>query len=332
MAKRLRGRYGYLADEPFRVTLHPERLDEPLHWKKPQRVFVVSMGDLFHDDVPAEFVEDVFEVMSQCRQHCFLVLTKRPQNIQAKLYEQIGTSPRLLGGGDFLPNVWVGVTAENQAAADERIPVLLQVPAAKRFVSCEPLLGPVDLGLNSETCDCCPRVSSRWVRLHGMVRADFGVLNPKAVALRGVYRAQSNRHGALAVETPGGPLGIKPAEFEALPSLDWVICGGETGPGARPLHPDWARSLRDQCKAAGVRFFFKSHGDWEPVTPLHGRRDEAAEDERGALEAVDSSGHIWRDGEGQPSDPQTWLMEKVGKKAAGRLLDGREWNESPEVA
>jgi len=252
MATRLRGRYGYPADEPFRVTLHPERLEEPLRWKKPQRVFVVSMGDLFHDDVPTKFVEDVFEVMSQCPQHTFLVLTKRPQDIQAKLYEQIGTSARLLGCGDFLPNVWLGVTAENQAAADERIPLLLQTPAAKRFVSCEPLLGSVDLT---------------------RITMNVGTVG----------------HGTIGI-----------VDLLAFRVLDFVICGGETGPGARPMHPDWARKLRDDCQAAKVPYFFKQWG---------------------------TGGGL---GSGLPGHPLHDAGFHPGQKGGGRLLDGREWNEAPE--
>jgi protein gp37 len=141
MSRRLAGRCGYPKDNPFAVTPHPNRLDEPRHWKKPSLIFVCSMGDLFHDDVPAEFVTDVFQVMSDCSQHTFMLLTKRPENILEKVYGHVG----LLGGGDYLQNVWYGVTAENQAAADARIPLLLDVPAEKRFVSCEPLLGPLNL-------------------------------------------------------------------------------------------------------------------------------------------------------------------------------------------
>jgi protein gp37 len=152
MATRLKGRYGYPADEPFRVTLHPERIEEPLHIKKPSRIFVCSMGDIFHDDVPTRFIDDVLEIIGACPQHTFMMLTKRPENIERKLYEQEYDNPlREFGGGDFLPNLWIGVTVENQARANERIPWLLCAegkpwfPAALKFVSCEPLLGPIDL-------------------------------------------------------------------------------------------------------------------------------------------------------------------------------------------
>ena len=226
MANRLRGRCGYPADDPFRVTLHPEKLEEPLKWKKPRRVFVCSMGDLFHEQVPDEYIAKVWEVMSNASQHTFLVLTKRPQRMKdflARLgwyiHDRDGYPMEAVldeGGKYTLKNVWLGVTAENQQRADERIPILLQIPAAVRFVSIEPMLGPV----------------------------------------------------------------VIPEEWP-----DWVICGGETGPGARPIHPDWVRSLRDQCQVAGTPFFFKSWGEW--------------------------------------------AEHKVGKKKAGRLLDGRTWDEIP---
>ncbi len=210
-AKRLAGRYGYPKDDPFQVTVHHERFEEPLHWKKPSRIFVCSMGDLFHNEVPSQFVEDTFEVMSQCSQHTFVVLTKRPQNIQAKLYEQIGTSARLLGGGDFLPNVWFGVTAENEARADERIPLLLRIPAVVRFVSLEPMLGPVTF---------------RWAQWCAV---------------------RDHNH------------------LDGLRMLDWVICGGETGPDVRWMDLEWARRIRDECREVGVPFFFKKAGGGRPT-------------------------------------------------------------------
>jgi protein gp37 len=221
MAKRLAGRYGYPAVDPFAVTLHPERLDEPLHWKKPSRVFVCSMGDLFHADVPLEYMACVWDTMFDAPQHTYMILTKRPERL-LEFTCWMGEHGRRIDYG----HVMLGVTAENQAAADARIPLLLAIPAAKRFVSCEPLLGSVDL---SRT--------------------------PMQVGFMGL-----------------GTMGL----VDTLASgIHWVIAGGETGPGARAMRPDWARSLRDQCQAAGVPFFFKSWGTAygipkERVTLLHG--------------------------------------------------------------
>lgn len=218
MANRLKGRCGYDARNPFRVTLHFKRLMKPLEWREPRRVFVCSMGDMFHDQVPFGFIAKLFATFLLCQRHTFQVLTKRPHRMREffdwlrtpagrdKWLKAIVSPP----DGDHeewtrrwpLPNVWLGVTAENQARADERIPLLLQTPAAVRFVSVEPMLGPVDM--------------------------DFGI-----------------------------PPGAK--------NVDWVICGAETGPGARPMYPDWAIDLRGQCNVAGVPFFFKK---WSKGTDL----------------------------------------------------------------
>ena len=135
MSKRLAGRFGYPEDDPFRVTLHPPRLEDPYKWKKPYRVFVCSMGDLFHEDLPVVNLNRIFSVMDDNQQHTFLVLTKRPQQMDL-FFHACRNVP---------PNVWLGVSVENQRIADERIPILLQIPAKVRFVSIEPMLGPVDL-------------------------------------------------------------------------------------------------------------------------------------------------------------------------------------------
>lgn len=174
-----------------------------------------------------------------------------------------------------LPNVWLGVSAERQKEADERIPHLLQTPAAVRFVSCEPLLGPIDLSARP-----------------------------------------------FVVETP------------AASKLDWVIAGGESGPKARPMHPDWARSIRDQCRAAGVAYFFKQWGEWKPYRPLPGG-DLGGDVRAGRVRIVHPSGRsdveISNATGGRNTEVGSRYMIRVGKKAAGRLLDGREWNEFPKT-
>ena len=139
MSKRLAGRFGYPADDPFRVTLHPDRLEQPLHWRKPRRVFVCSMGDLFHKDVPLYFQVNVWRTMADSLHHTFQVLTKRADLMQHRLQPLSQTF-------GVLPNVWLGVTVENQETADERAHVLAQIAASVRFLSLEPLLGPIDLG------------------------------------------------------------------------------------------------------------------------------------------------------------------------------------------
>jgi protein gp37 len=285
--------------DDFRVMLHPARLEEPFHWRKPRRIFVCSMGDLFHGDVPPAFILSVLSVISLSPRHTFMVLTKRPDRmclflsafggnknardkISDKAFDLWGEEADCqaanaiegcLGEGFNvgwpMRNLWLGVSAEDQAAADERIPLLLATPAAVRFVSVEPMLGPVDL-------DGDPYNGPGWIRgwrvelKHGSTCDGF----------------------CISGECP------VPVQVQN-PYLDWVICGGESGPGARPMHPVWARSLRDQCQAAGVPYFFKQWGEW-------GYHQGAAH--------TDSM------------DPF-----RVGKKKAGRILDGRTWDEIPEV-
>ena len=246
------------------MRLWEKALDQPLRWKKPRRIFVNSMSDLFHESLPDEWIDRVFGVMALCPQHRFQVLTKRAERMRRYLEIRPGNdlgarwayaAAKTLGPGKDigpcpgfpLPNVWLGVSVEDQER-DGRIRELLAPPAAVRWVSLEPLLGPVDL----------------------------------AVPL-------------------GGVCGVR---------LDWVVLGGESGGrDARPMNPDWARSVRDQCVCAGVPFFFKQWGGWLP-------RDQLA----------------WRDPtERYDGCEYTASHVRVGKKAAGRLLDGVTWDEYPTV-
>lgn len=221
MANRLRGRYGYPSDDPFRVTFHKSRLYDPLLWRKGRSVFVCSMGDLFHEDVQFDWIEQVFERMRENHLHTYMLLTKRP----ARVAEYWEWRKNVWLGGQLTSrwpeHVWLGVTAENQQRADERIPIMFQVPAAVRFVSIEPMLSDVDL----RVAPC----------------------------------RQCNHQGdVLHWPCPS----CKGRRFEYP---DWVICGGETGPGARPMHTDWARSLRDQCVGASTPFFFKNMSGKQPI-------------------------------------------------------------------
>jgi protein gp37 len=201
----------------FGVTIHSDAVTQPLHWRAPRRVFVNSMSDLFHARVPREFLIRVWDVMSRTPQHTYQILTKRPDRMARVLRELPAGLWQLP-----LPNVWLGTSVENQKYADLRIPALLDTPAAVRFLSCEPLLGPVDL-------------------------------------------AQS-----LALWQPGDDQPWKGDRLPARDILHWVIVGGESGPGARPMRPDWARALRDECLAAGVPYFFKQ---WGGRTPKAGGRE-----------------------------------------------------------
>lgn len=233
------------------ITVVDHLLDQPLRWRKPRRIFVNSMSDLFHETVPDDVIHAVFSVMAQATQHTFQILTKRPERMRdvLTLWDRIGITGNYFHGHP-LPNVWLGVSVEDQATADERIPLLLQTPAAVRWISAEPLIGPIDF-------------SGMWVPHQN------------------------------------------PAMHEnMLEALDWVVVGGESGKGARPMQLDWARTLRDQCQSAGVPFFFKQWGEFGP--------------------------NWFCDGDGKYDGGPIW-MDRMGKKAAGRLLDGREWNEYPVV-
>ena len=260
-----------------KIAVDENALMKPLSWRKPRRIFVNSMSDLFHESIPDKTINRVFTVMALAKQHAFLVLTKRPKRMQSYMQDfKIGWyTPGTNKPAPYLANVWLGVSVEDQATASERIPLLLDTPAAVRFISAEPLLGPVDIG--------------RFLR-RGLDR--------KAAGLEDHPFAAAFLQQALYEGTAWAP---------TRPRLDWVICGGESGRDARPMHPDWARGLRDQCRAAGVAFFFKQWGEWAPID----RRNP------------------W------PDPPKTAIRidhpERVGKRAAGRMLDGREWNEMPEV-
>lgn len=246
----------------------------PLKWSEPRTIFTCSWSDFFIEEADP-WRDEAFAIMALTPQHTYQVLTKRPDRMLEYFAEsafpwlrladedQWSKTPELSRsvtrwaagyGGEVLDNVWLGVSVEDQNTADERIPLLLKTPAAKRFLSVEPLLGPVHL--------------SRTVPVYALP-------DPKA--------------------------GYK------LRDLDWLIAGGESGPDARPTHPDWIRSIRDQCQAANVPFHFKQWGEWAPssITRNFTREFE-----------------LFEDGS---------LMYKVGKKQAGRLLDGREHNEMPDT-
>jgi protein gp37 len=189
-AERFRGVPGHPYEQGFALTLRPERIDQPLLWKKPRLIFVNSMSDLFHEDVPTEFIGRVFDVMKEASQHTFQLLTKR--------------SERLAELAPLLPwpdNLWMGVSVENQRWTS-RMDDLRRVPAAIRFLSCEPLLGPLKLDLED---------------------------------------------------------------------IHWVIVGGESGHRARPMDPEWARSIRTQCQDANVPFFFKQWGAYDEACIRRGK-------------------------------------------------------------
>ena len=277
------------------VRLHEPALLQPLSWSKPRRIFWNAHGDTFHEAVPDEWIDRIFAVAALTPQHTHMILTKRSKrmreyftkvrvcdgvcdsmsivwDVAQNMAIEHGLLDRYQPTIRVLPNVWLGVSVEDQTRADERIPDLLATPAAVRFLSCEPLLGPVDL------TDLTIRVRP-GEEPSGLAGLD---------ALTGVHWDAED----TIVGIYGNP----------DPRIDWVIAGGESGPHhARPMHPDWARSLRDQCAAAGVPFHFKQWGEWR-----------IADCELGAAPKV--------------RDRDFW---RVGKKRAGRLLDGVEHNGMP---
>lgn len=272
-AERFRGTTGHYFENGFDVQLRPDKLDAPRHWKKPRKVFVNSMSDLFHDDVPEDYIAQVWTVMAATPQHTYQILTKRHARMRSVVrriaWRTATTEERQrgvrgsvayvqpnedlndhLGAPRVLPNVWLGVSTENQRWADIRITALLETPTAIRWISAEPLLGPIDL--------------------------------------------------------------------LAYTDLDWVVVGGESGPGARPMHPHWARALRDQCAFFDIPFLFKQWGAWAPngarglVLSTSNRRECLVGP------ALDDLGH-------------REIVERVGKGRAGRELDGATWDQYPAV-
>ena len=235
MANRLKamGVKGY--ENGFAVTLHPEKLREPLERKKPTMYFV-SMGDLFHEDVPFSFIKEVFLMMGYANQHTYQILTKRPERMREFILWFMDKIPAIEGEKrrfekkrrfeNWSNNIWLGATAENQEQADKRISILLDTPAALRFVSIEPMLSHIDLTkyLVRYRCYSCGQES-----------------------LESPDKCPSCGHSELGDKY-----------FSS--AVDWVIVGGETGAGARPLQYEWVKDIQEQCKAANVPFFFKKWG------------------------------------------------------------------------
>lgn len=286
-----------------RVNLLADRLYLPLKWRRPRRIFVNAQSDLFHDEVPTDFIAKVFAIMALAPQHTFQVLTKRHARMRSLLgadYFRTEVRGHAAWWDDHLtlklppphwplPNVWLGVSTENQQWADIRIPALLDTPAAVRFISAEPLLGRINL------------------------RREWG-------------------HG---------------------PGIDWIIVGGESGPGARPMHPDWARALRDQRSVVGAAFLFKQWGEWGPAPwKIERQPDEFTLDYKARAESLGAThaftGGMYQDDSGawvehvMEMSHKPWSVERApeapqhaegirrwGKKNAGRELDGRTWDEFP---
>lgn len=279
-----------------RVRTSEHYWSEPLRWNREAaaagrraRVFCASLADVFEikTDQPEidEWREELFSLIDQTPHLDWLLLTKRPANAGGCLsphWLKLSKTPRRRYYKLVLPpNLWIGTSVENQEQADKRIPELLKIPAAVRFLSIEPLLGPVDI-------------------------------NP-VIGIREIGGVDRYEH-----EYAGWTSGI-----------DWVIVGGESGPNAKPMHPIWVRDLRDQCQKVGVPFFFKQWGEWVPFD----KTEHEAWTWTRASEDVDRWSWLWVNGfEGAAYRKDlTTTMIKIGKKEAGRLLDGEEWSQFPEV-
>lgn len=284
----------------------PRRHTAASTWKQPRRwnskaaklgiryrVFCASLADVFDNEVPAEWRADLFQLIRETPHLDWLLVTKR-----------IGNAPKMAeAAGGFPSNVWLGATIVNQAEADRDIPKLLAVQGPRfRFLSMEPLLGPVSL---EEAWHGESALSSECWGQCGWCKAGHPPL----------YNCQRGRQeGGHWFDHPTGRSG-----------LDWIIVGGESGPKARPMHPDWARSLRDQCEAAGVPFLFKQWGEYaaSDLCSLNCTGNRA--------QVFDNTAAIWR---AAPADGG-WIgdqaMCRVGKKTAGRLLDGVQHDGVPTV-
>lgn len=278
-----------------------------------QRVFCASLADVFDNEVPVLWRADLLALINETPNLDWLLLTKRIGNAERLLREalvELGNGTDALVGGGLPPNVWLGATIVNQTEADRDIPKLLAVPAARRFLSMEPLLGPVDL---TQVDDGAAH--------RDVPREEWGTVDdedsPPGLWWNVLTGQRTIMHGGATGDW---------SRTDA--KVDWVIVGGESGPGARPMHPDWVRSLRDQCQAAGVPFLFKQWGEWRD--PLEDEEFSTAMGRAQKTPAfiVAPTGTVHCFENDQTRDGGTAML-RIGKKAAGRLLDGRTWDEVP---
>lgn len=339
------------------IFLDEKTLLQPLRWKRPRTIFVCSMTDLFGEFVADAMIDRVFAIMALCTQHTFIVLTKRSTRMRTHL--AAGAKERVIFALDIiraqtraridaakprrmvatvddiiahdahatqlnlqegfapwpLRNVWLGVSAEDQRNADARIPDLLDTPATIRLLSAEPLLAPIDL-------------TSAWIRPQRGCAGTHSHNGVRGMTIHGVrHEIDPHRPHHHHDEFCG-------------PRLDWIIAGGESGPNARPMHPDWARRLRDQCEDASLPFFFKQWGAWiEHDHHIDGPNVRTIETDTPEAEEelarcrnpgwITASGQFIADVRQLPKDVPARLMDRVGKRAAGRILDGRTHDERP---
>ena len=338
------------------VRFNEQWLDQPLRWDKARMIFAVAHGDLFYEKVPFEWIDRVFAVMALTPRHTYQVLTKRPDRLREYLSDPDtirrvytlacemavegnlpviliaqGIDPDAAPPGERifldrwpLPNVWIGVSVENQATADERIPVLLDAPGALHWISAEPLLGPIDLTAIPLDGDEAPVVGER---------KPLGAFT----AAEAIAHLKGHTQSTMTMNVLGG----KVERLLGLPVLGWVVAGGESGAKARFVHPDLPRALRDQCAAAGVPFLLKQWGEWLPVgqhLPGRGKIHGATAVRTGRMKLhyggtpTEHPKHAYAErGVRFAVMPDGALAFRVGKKAAGRLLDGVLHDGFPET-
>lgn len=332
-----------------KIKFFEHLLLRPTIWQQPLTIFVDSMSDLFHEGVPLDVIDQVMAVMAIAERHTFIVLTRRVARMQAyfsdpampaRVRHWILTPPEgsaLHGFTDGaaclraairveagpLSNLWLGASVEDQPTANERIPQILATPAAIRLISYEPAIGAVDF----TRIERPPNEFDK--KMPGFDSVTKFTLNAMS--------------GFSAIEYPGSHGQIVAAEMSGaeMPRLDWIICGGESGAGARPMHPDWARTVRDQCIATKVPFFFKQWGAHLPVgqvLPGFGRIHGATAVKPGRMKLHYSGTpkqapeHAFAErGVEFTSTADGRLTFRVGKKAAGHLLDGATWQQMPPV-
>lgn len=290
-----------------KINMHNLSFAKPLKQKKPTTYFVNSMSDLFHESVPFEFIKEVYEIIAKCQRHTFQILTKRPEIAESfyKEYPQFA----------YMRNCWLGTSVENQTTAYERIPALIRIPTEIRFLSCEPLLGPLNI--------------SPWLRSDGICQMCGG---------------EGKVPSWLGNPTTCGYCNGEDSQMQGLSPISWVIYGGESGSKARGVHPDWFRSLRDQCLKYKIPQFFKQWGEYytayqtmttgEPVfkmyhSYLHFQQKDWVNKGDICLSIDGTRCEIGFDFS-KCAYPVV-ILSKVGKKKAGNLLDGIEYKQLPVV-
>jgi protein gp37 len=328
MAKRLKamGVKGY--ETGFKPGIIPHAIEKGLRWKKPRRIFITSMGDLFHRHIPCDYIAAVFGMMAATQWHMYQILTKRSarmleffdwlaggrskpvdivlEHLDHRLERNGRTKKEIMQLVDAqdkiawpLPNVEVGVTAENQEQLDRRIWDLRNTPAAMHFLSIEPMLGPMDIRKHLWlVCESWPAK----------------------------YRSAKDARNAGA-KVKRSPQKLMLSDVAAT-LIDWVIVGGESGPHARPMHPMWVQDIRDQCVESNTPFLFKAWGEWLPDSQRH-EVDVSFAHRIGFVDHAGRMDELCDPSDGITENPPWQKLWRVGKKEAGAMLDGREWKELP---